>query len=62
MSEQLYDKKQLEPGLKRGLLLLLGDLRLHYDLYDEDDKEVIDAINCLKEELNFNCEELPNEN
>ena len=52
-----YDKKKLMSGLKLGLLRQLDWLRPYYNLYDEDDKPVIDAIYTLKEELNFNCED-----
>ena len=52
-----YDKKKLMPGLKLGLLRQLDWFRPYYDLYDEDDKQVIDAIYTLKEELTFNCED-----
>lgn len=50
-------KKVMYKGQKKALSLLLSKLRLNYNLYVDDDKEVIDAINLIKEELEYNVEE-----
>ena len=50
-------KKVMYKGQKKVLLLLLSKLRLNYNLYVDDDKEVIDAINLLKEEVENNVME-----
>lgn len=53
-------EKVLYKGQKRALKLLLNKLRLNYNLYDEDDKEVIDAIHLIQEELEWNVKETEN--
>ena len=50
-------KKVMYKGQKKVLLMLLSKLRLNYNLYVDDDKEVIDAINLLKEEVENNVME-----
>lgn len=50
-------EKVLYKGQKKALKLLLHKLRLNYNLYDEDDKEVIDAIHVIEEELDWNVKE-----
>lgn len=54
-------EKYMRKGEKEVLKMLLRKLRLEYNLYDEDDKEVIDAINSLQEELEWNVKDLPEE-
>ena len=46
--------KKIPQGYHNSLLKCLDRLRNEYNLYVEDDKEVIEAINIIREELQFN--------
>ena len=46
---------------KKVLKNLLDIMREQYNLYNDDDKEIIDAIHMLKEELEYNVEDIDEE-
>lgn len=43
---------------KKALLHILSKLRLNYNPYVDDDKEVISAIDLLTEEVSYNVDEV----
>lgn len=49
--------KTLPSGYIYSLKICLNKLRNLYNLYDEDDKEVIDAIHLIQEELENNVKD-----
>ena len=49
--------KTLPSGYKHSLKICLNRLRNLYNLYDEDEKEVIDAIHIIQEELEYNIKD-----
>lgn len=49
--------KTLPKDEKRELKRLLSHLRSQYNLYVDDDKEVIDAIDILTEEIEYNVKD-----
>ena len=51
-------KKVMLKKDKNELLHLLSKLRLNYNLYIEDDEEVIQAIDLLTEEVSYNVDEV----
>lgn len=49
--------KTLPAGYKHSLKICLDRLRNQYNLYDEDDKPVIDAIYLIEEEIEYNVKD-----
>lgn len=47
-------RKEIPLSLLINTLDCLKKLRGYYDMYDEDDEEIIDAIHSLEEELHWN--------
>lgn len=43
---------------KKFLKVLLDTMREQYNMYDEDDEEIVDAIHMLQEELEYNVKDI----
>lgn len=51
------EHKTMQRTKRKTLNVLLNELRDMYNFYDEDDKEVIDAIHVIQEELVWNIDD-----